>query len=136
MYLDQLNELEKVAFSRLSYLLISYYGIDEHEERLFYSALGEMGISQPDLDGEISPAVEAAAFSSPHAKRIALLELMLLALADGDIDDDEQNILDLIISQFGFDDETLDRAWSWVRDWYLTYQAGNEFIGMAELSVT
>ena len=134
MYLDQLSDVEKHAFSRLAYLLISSHGIDEHEEKLYYSALAEMGLNEPDLDSAIDASVEAAAFQSPAARRIALLELMLLALADGDIDDDEQNILDMIIGQLGFDGETLDVAWSWVRDWYQTYMAGNEFIRMSEVA--
>jgi len=132
MYLDQLNEVEKVAFARLSYLLISYYGIDDHEQKLYYAALSEMGLADPELYDEIDPSVEVAAFTSPASKRIALLELMLLALADGDIDDDEQNILDYIIQAFQFETETLDLAWDWVKNWYETYQAGNQFIRAAE----
>lgn len=132
MYLDRLSDVEKIAFSRLAYLLISYYGIDDHEQKLYYAALAEMGLGEPDVFDEINPGVEAQAFASPASRRIALLELMLLALADGDIDDDEQNILDLIISQFEFDPETLEQAWNWVKDWYQTYQAGNAFIRLAE----
>lgn len=134
MYLDQLSDVEKLAFSRLAYLLISYYGIDEHEQKLYCAALGEMGIVEPDIADEIDAALEAAAFATPSSRRIALLELMLLALADGDIEDEEQNMLDAIIAQFGFDAETLEAAWSWVKDWYQTYQAGNQFIRTAELA--
>lgn len=134
MYLDQLSDVEKQAFSRLAYLLISYYGIDEHEQKLYCAALGEMGITEPDVYDEIDAALEAAAFATPASRRIALLELLLLALADGDIEDEEQNMLDAIISQFGFDAETLELAWSWVKDWYQTYQAGNSFIRHAELT--
>lgn len=136
MYLDQLNDVEKAAFSRLAYLLISYYGIDEHEQKLYYTALAEMGMSEFDVEGEIDASVEAAAFQSPASRRIALLELMLLALADGDIDDEEQNMLDVIISQFGFDAETLDHAWNWVKDWYETYSVGLNFVRHAELTPT
>lgn len=134
MYLDQLSEVEKIAFSRLSYLLISYYGIDEHEQKLYCAALGEMGLTEGDVEGEIDVATEAAAFNTPASRRIALLELMLLALADGDVEDEEQNMLDVIIAQFGFDDETLEAAWSWVRGWYETFQAGRTFIGVPEMS--
>jgi hypothetical protein len=136
MYLDRLNDVEKVAFSRLAYLLISYYGIDDHEQKLFYSALGEMGLDGSDLEGEIVPAIEAAAFQSPAAKRIALLELLLLALADGDLEESEQNVLDVIIAEFSFDEDTLEHAWNWVRDWYQTYQSGNAFISMGDAVVT
>lgn len=132
MYLGQLSPVEKVAFSRLSYLLISYYGIDEHEQKLYYAALSEMGLVDPDIEGEIDPGVEAAAFATPASRRVALIELMLLALADGDIEDEEQNVLDIIISHFGFDAEVLEQAWSWVQRWYETYQAGNLFIQVAE----
>ncbi len=134
MYLDQLSDVEKHAFSRLAYLLISYYGIDEHEEKLYYSALAEMGLDTPELEGEIDPTIEAKAFSSPASRRIALLELLLLALADGDIEDEEQHMIDFIIQAFGFDAETLDRGWNWVRDWYATYRSGHEFIGLAVLA--
>lgn len=134
MYLDLLSDVEKTAFSRLAYLLISYYGIDDHEQKLYYAALSEMGVAEPELDGEISAAVEAAAFTSPASRRIALLEILLLALADGDIEDEEQNVLDLIIGEFGFDSETLDEAWDWVKRWFETYQAGNMFIRAGELT--
>lgn len=136
MYLDLLNEGEKIAFSRLAYLLISYYGIDEHEEKLYYAALAEMGLGEPDLEGEIHIEVECGAFQSMASRRIALLELMLMALADGDLDDDEAHMLDAIINEFRFPTETLEQAWGWVRSWYLTHKIGKDFIEMGELQLT
>src|SRR3954468_24670480 len=102
MYLDLLEDYEKIAFSRLAFKMIAFHGIDEHEEKLFYAAIGEMGIAEPDLDDEIVIVSECEAFSSMKSKRIALIELMLLALADGDLETEERSLLDDIIATFGF----------------------------------
>jgi hypothetical protein len=128
MYLDLLEDFEKIAFSRLAYTLIAYHGIEEHEEKLYYAALGEMGIGVPDLDDEVDIYLECQAFGSLASKRIALLELMLLALADGDLETEEQSLLDDIIAAFGFDEDTLQKAWAWVHGWYTNYRAGKDFV--------
>ena len=128
MYLDLLEDHEKIAFSRLAFKLIAYHGIDLHEEKLFYAALGEMGIGEPDLDDDIVIQTECEAFTSPKSKRIALTELMLLALADGDLETEERSLLDDMIGAFEFDDETLTHAWEWVMQWFQTFQAGRHFI--------
>lgn len=128
MYLDLLEDFEKIAFSRLAFTMIAYHGIDEHEEKLYYSALAEMGIGEPDLDDEVNIPLECAAFRSMTSKRIALMELMLMALADGDLESEERHLIDDIIAAFGFDEQTLTEAWQWVSGWYQTYRSGKDFI--------
>lgn len=130
MFLDLLGDVEKVAFSRLAYALIASFGIDEHEEKLFQAALAEMGLYEPDLEGPIQVEVEAAAFQSTESQRIALIELMLLALADGHLDTQEQHILDTILDAFGFDPQTLDAAWTWVRDYHHLTRRASEWVGL------
>lgn len=128
MYLDQLLDIEKSAFARLAYVLIAHYGIEDHEQKLYGAALAEMGLYEADIDDAIDPAVEAAAFQSSRSRRIALLELMLLALADGHVETEEQHILDQLIAEFGFDAETLEQAWEWVRTWYDVRERGAAFL--------
>jgi hypothetical protein len=128
MYLDLLEDFEKIAFSRLAYRLIAYHGIEEHEEKLYYAALAEMGIGVPDLEDEVDIHLECQAFMSLQSKRIALVELMVLALADGDLENEEQSLLDDIIGAFGFDADTLQQAWQWVHGWYVTYRVGKDFV--------
>lgn len=132
MFLDLLGDVEKVAFSRLAYALIASYGVDEHEEKLFQAALAEMGLYEPDLEGPIQVEVEAAAFQSTESQRIALIELMLLALADGHLDTEEQHILDTILGAFGFDADTLDDAWNWVRDYHHLTRRASEWVGLSQ----
>lgn len=134
MYLDLLEDFEKHAFSRLAFTMIAYHGIDEHEEKLYYAALAEMGMTEPDLDDEVDIALECAAFRTMTSKRIALIELMLLALADGDLENEERHLIDDIIAAFGFDEATLTEAWQWVSGWYQTFRAGKEFIQQGTLT--
>ncbi|MDB5098532.1 MAG: Tellurite resistance protein TerB [Cyanobacteria bacterium RYN_339] len=134
MYLDLLEDFEKIAFSRLAFKMIAFTGIDEHEEKLYYAALAEMGIGEPDLDEEVDIHVECEAFRSEDSRRIAMVELMLLALADGDLGEDEQSLLDEIIGAFGFDSATLEQAWTWVYGWYQTFRTGKDFIKFGVLT--
>ena len=134
MYLDLLQDLEKVAFSRLAYALIAFHGIDEHEEKLFYAAVAEMGLDELDVADAVDIALECSAFGSLSSKRIALIELMLLALADGDLEHEEQSLLDTIILAFEFDEQTLTEAWQWVSAWFQTYRAGKDFVQLGMVS--
>lgn len=132
MFLDLLGDVEKVAFSRLAYALIASFGIDDHEEKLFQAALAEMGLYEPDLEGPIQVELEAAAFQDQQSQRIALIELMLLALADGHLDTQEQHILDTILDAFGYDQQTLEEAWNWVRDYHHLTRRASEWVGLSQ----
>jgi hypothetical protein len=134
MYLDLLEDTEKVAFSRLAYAMIAFHGIEAHEEKLYYSALAEMGLGELDLEEAVDIQMECQAFQSQASKRIALIELMLLALADGDLEKEEQTLLDDIISAFKFDDETLTEAWQWVSGWFGTFRTGKDFVLLGTLT--
>lgn len=127
MYLNMLNEDEKSAFYSLAHALAaSHEGISEAEHHVLNSALQEMGIPKPPQLLGIKEA--CSAFLSNASKKVALLELLLIALVDEDFADDEETMVSEMVDYFGFDASKIDRAASWAESILAGHRSGLRFI--------
>jgi len=130
MYLNRLSESEKIAFYSLAHsIAASHEGISLEELALLDSILGEMQIAKP---AAILPIAEALkAFESEEHKRLALLELMLIALVDDDFAEAEQRVFNQAVSAFQLGEHHVERAASWAESMLGLFRSGQRFIQFA-----
>ena len=70
------------------------------------------------------PLDECLAGLSEEAGRLALRDAILMAAADGTVDDDEKEVLIEIIAHLGLPEEALERLLKWTVDGYNWMQNG------------
>ena len=65
---------------------------------------------------------------SKEAGRLALRDAVLMAAADGEVDDDEREVLKEIISHLGLAEESLPRLLNWTVEGYAWMQSGYDIL--------
>ncbi len=77
--------------------------------------------SPPSLD-------ECLAGLSDEAGRLALRDAVLMAAADGEVDDDEREVLKEIIAHLGLSEDSLERLLNWTVEGYSWMQSGYDLL--------
>jgi len=114
MFLSQLTAEEKLAFDAIAHRLVMSDGTLAEQELAIVSQLhAEMGLAEsPPSDGLPVEALTAH-FASPRSRRIALLELLGIAHADGDFHSEESALLREVAQRFGVDEPEFKLLESW-----------------------
>ncbi|MBK1679435.1 hypothetical protein [Rhodocyclus tenuis] len=130
MYLNRLTNGEKVAFYSLAHAVAAAHeGISLEEKALLEATLHEMKIPQPQQILSVAEAVSR--FESDETRRIALLELMLIAMIDDDFDDAEQTVMSEVLKGFNFNENHVERAAAWAESLAALFRSGQRFIQYA-----
>ena len=74
------------------------------------------------------PLDECLAGWSDEAGRLALRDAVLMAAADGTVDDDEKEVLTEIIAHLGLPDGALERLLKWTVEGYNWMQSGYDIL--------
>ena len=74
------------------------------------------------------PLEECLAGLSDEAGRLALRDAILMAAADGNVDDDEKAVLLQIIAHLGLPEEALEKLLKWTVDGYNWMQDGYDIL--------
>ena len=74
------------------------------------------------------PLDECLSGLSEEAGRLALRDSVLMAAADGEVDDDEKEVLQEIIAYLGLKDTALDRLLKWTVEGYNWMQSGYDIL--------
>ena len=74
------------------------------------------------------PLDECLAGLSDEAGRLALRDAILMAAADGTVDDDEKEVLTEIIAHLGLPDDSLERLLKWTVQGYNWMQSGYDIL--------
>jgi uncharacterized membrane protein YebE (DUF533 family) len=74
------------------------------------------------------PLEECLAGLSDEAGRLALRDAILMAAADGNVDDDEKAVLLEIIAHLGLSEEALDKLLKWTVEGYNWMQNGYDIL--------
>jgi uncharacterized membrane protein YebE (DUF533 family) len=74
------------------------------------------------------PLDECLAGLSDEAGRLALRDAVLMAAADGTVDDDEKEVLTEIIAHLGLADSALERLLKWTVEGYNWMQSGYDIL--------
>ncbi len=116
MFLNLLNEDEKLAFSALAGMMIESDGIVVGREAATLGALrGEMGLSANPSDGGTTVSDLAAAFSDRRSKIVVLLELVGLGYSDTSFSGTERSLVSEVAREMGVGADDLARIESWVK---------------------
>lgn len=135
MFLTLLDEAERKAFYNLACHLVSIEGVTPDEEQILIAAKREMGWSDTlPLATSVDVAYECAVFNTEEAKKVVLLELMLLAIADGAFQADERQHVNDVVQHLAIDEDLIPRARDWAESVFGLYRTGLRFIN-ADLHV-
>lgn len=131
MFLGELDAAQRRAFCGLAqYLILSDKVVDLREEQALVAARREMGMSElvpvPEDEGEFLAL--ASAFDSPEAQRTVLLEATYVAMADREMDDREQQLLDRLAERLGLLEPHLDAARRWAEAVLELRDRGRSFV--------
>tara|TARA_B100000927_G_scaffold240069_1_gene201298 strand:+ start:317 stop:748 length:432 start_codon:yes stop_codon:yes gene_type:complete len=74
------------------------------------------------------PLDECLSGLSEEAGRLALRDAVLMAAADGTVDDDEKEVLTEITAHLGLPDDALDRLLKWTVEGYNWMQSGYDIL--------
>tara|TARA_B100001250_G_C19813918_1_gene797217 strand:+ start:2339 stop:2797 length:459 start_codon:yes stop_codon:yes gene_type:complete len=74
------------------------------------------------------PLDECLSGLSDEAGRLALRDTVLMAAADGEVDDDEKEVLMEIVAHLGLDESALDKLLKWTVEGYNWMQSGYDIL--------
>ncbi|UTY33281.1 TerB family tellurite resistance protein [Treponema putidum] len=111
MFLNLLNDEEKVIFLKLAISVIQADGKLEESEKSFIAEYSrEMGIERYTLGEKVDPmplAEKIGKNSTDSVKRIFLVELLACANADGDFAEYEKSLIRSFVKIFGLSESSL-----------------------------
>lgn len=133
MFLNQLNEKEKLGFLDLAYTLVNADGdFSSNEQHLLNQYVDEMGLNidialyerKHDVDTVISEFSE----SESSIIRMIFIELISLVFVDTNYDDDEKKIIGKYMNAFNISDVDHDKVKTSVLQINEVYKTFSKFI--------
>jgi len=116
MYLNYLEENEKVAFLKIAHIVALSDGqFCENEKVIIGSYYNEMGMKDIELNvHNESLDVLSKEFNTKQSQKIIILELMSIIDANGEFKKSEKEIINQLTKSFAIDDDFIDdvRLWS------------------------
>lgn len=115
MYLNYLEENEKVAFLKLAHIVANIDGeVNENENIIIGSYCNEMNMEDIKLDiTKASIQDISKEFKSLQSKKIITLELMSVINADGELKETETRFMNTLVKEFDLDEKFLEEVKSW-----------------------
>jgi tellurite resistance protein len=134
MFLSELTPNERRGFLELAHLVAHADGdLAFAEAQMLLQYRIELDLYEEDYAIQGVPVVEAAAhFESDASKRAALMELMMVVMADGVAHPQEHELLREIEAALGVDDETSDRQFTWVQRLSALISTGKRLIEVGD----
>lgn len=114
MFLNSLNSEEKNNFMKLAVAIMKADGVIEESEKQIisvYAAEMQIPVCNVDSYENVDAIIDAfAANSTMQTKRIVFLELLALALADGNYAQEEKTLVQQVANAFGIDKPFIEKA--------------------------
>lgn len=117
MYLSELNIGEKKNFLELAKFSMGLNGEHKEEEQEVFASF----LSECDLTGfkvqkqdNIDSVIKVLGKSKTKNKKILLIELFGILLADGNVCDEEAAFMDKLANAFGFEEYQVRKIQRWV----------------------
>ena len=132
MFLNELNQDEKVAFMELAHLIANSNGIlHENEKKMLDTYDREMSLDLQisDLE-ELSLEKIVPIFGSKRVKRIVFLEAIAVAFSDGVYHEEQKNLIEELKIAFQFSDEEYEEFRGWIIKMNALYAQANELISV------
>ena len=119
MFLTELNLNDRKDFLDLAYYCMGLNGEHKEDEREIFSAFVhecELTEYEPENQDNIKIEIKKLSKKSSKVKRIVLIELLGILLADGEICDSEAEFLDTLGQKFEFEPYEVKRIQRWVEN--------------------
>ena len=133
--IHKLSREERFSYARLlAFIARIDNELTVDEMAMFEQRLGTALLSpnQRDLIRQAlkspPPLDECLSGLSEEAGRLALRDSVLMAAADGEVDDDEKEVLEEIIAYLGLKHDALDRLLKWTVEGYNWMQSGYDIL--------
>ena len=133
--IHKLSREERFSYARLlAFMARVDNELTVDEMAMFEQRLGTALLSpkQRELIRQASktppPLDDCLAGLSDEAGRLALRDAVLMAAADGTVDDDEKEVLTEIIAHIGLPDDSLERLLKWTVEGYNWMQSGYDIL--------
>lgn len=133
--IHKLSREERFSYARLlAFIARIDNELTVDEMAMFEQRLGTALLSpnQRDLIRQAlkspPPLDECLSGLSEEAGRLALRDSVLMAAADGEVDDDEKEVLEEIITYLGLKDNALDKLLKWTVEGYNWMQSGYDIL--------
>lgn len=130
MFLQQLNEEEKVAFLELAYIIAKANGIiDDKEHQMLVAYQKEMEL-EIDLETHpIRPFQEVVnIFKDKKIKRIVFLESLAVAFADGIYHEEQKEHIHELKQYFSISDDDYESFKTWINKMNSLYYEAVELL--------
>lgn len=117
MYLNALNNKEKESFLKLAHYSMEIDGVIKDEEKaILKNFIFECQLIDYDIsyDENIDVIADTLTVSSTKVKKIIILELLGVLLADGDYHETEQGFIKNLAEKFNVKDFEVNRMERWV----------------------
>ncbi|TYL46653.1 hypothetical protein [Marinomonas sp. IMCC 4694] len=117
MYLSELNIGEKKNFLELAKYAMSLNGEHKEEELEIYNSFVhecELASYQTSKQSSVEGVIKVLSKSQEKAKRIVLVELFGILLADNEVCEEEQVFIETLASSFEIDIYEIKRFQRWV----------------------
>lgn len=131
MFLTQLTDPEKRAFLKLARDLVAIGGVVAEEQEMLTAACREMHV-QPEAGLALGFDEACRAFATPRSKKIAVLELMMLAKADGLVQQEENALIGEVAARFGLTPEAVTWSRRWAELVLELYRSGVRYLDEVE----
>jgi len=130
MYLNYLNQNEKVAFLKLAHIIANADNeICENEKVIIGSYCNEMGIENISLDlKDLSISALSKEFLTNSSKRITILELMSVINANGEFKEAEKMIIDELVQNFKLETKFLNKVELWSKSLMTLIEQGTALV--------
>ena len=129
MFLNRLNNEEKVSFLKLAHYIARIDGDFADEEKEIIEAYTyEMGIKNNDFDEKAFNLEQTLSnFKATESKKIVLIEIMALIHADTVVTNEEEEIILQICHIFNIDRDSAKLYEEWTKEMMTLYRRGEEF---------
>jgi uncharacterized tellurite resistance protein B-like protein len=129
MYLNYLEENEKIAFLKLSHAVAHSDGdFCDNEKMVIGSYCNEMGIDDVAFNKDESIDNISNEFKSIQSQKIAILELMSIINANGEFKKEEKNIIDILVTKFNINEKYLEDVKNWTELMLSLIEQGNSLV--------
>jgi uncharacterized tellurite resistance protein B-like protein len=112
MFLDRLTEDEQKVYCQLAYAVMAADGEVVEKELAFHDRCRrDLGLEElPEPAPGEGVVVPPGAFRLSATRRALMVELALLAVADGTVSTEERSVLDAVADEMHFDPREVDRS--------------------------
>ena len=130
MYLNYLNQNEKVAFLKLAHIIANADNeICENEKIIIGSYCNEMGVDNISFNlDDVSISALSKEFLNSSSKKITILELMSVINANGEFKESEKIIINELLQNFKLETKFLENVELWSKSLMTLIEQGTALV--------